>query len=187
MDLVRHLLAQHEVPAKDAFLEFHAALAGYVEPAGNDELVYGIVHPQSHWHGSLAPAADERRGTWFVAYADCHPSYEREMDERGLLYQEGGAVRATSFRVLVEQHAFIWDFWRSGPASREIVRAPADDVAEMVFARLEQFQVRDLCDRVSTIWAGTHFRLLAVDGATWLLWRRPGVEVPTLMQSGLMP
>ncbi len=46
--VVRAALRRHAVPEKDVFLEFHAAFAGYVEPAAHDEFIYGIVHERSY-------------------------------------------------------------------------------------------------------------------------------------------
>jgi hypothetical protein len=100
-DYVRDLAVVHDalissgVPAKEAFLELHAALAGYVEPAVNDEFVYGIIHLDSYWAGPLSPCAWEQDGLWYAAYADAHPSYRREIDEKGVMYGDGGKVAAS--------------------------------------------------------------------------------------------
>jgi len=174
MDVVRNALRRHGVPESDALLEFHQALAGYVEPAGRDEFTYGIIHGDSYWYGALTPDAYEEQGVWYVTYADAHPSYQRQMDENGLMYQEGGGKRARSFRSFIEQHAFVSEFLRSGPVKGHDVWVPANAALELR-VRLEAHRILDLCDGIADVWATSGWCMLAAENHTWLLWSRPGV------------
>src|SRR5262245_28545692 len=160
--VVRDALLRNGVPAKDAFLELHGALAGYVEPAGKDEFVYGIVHVESYWYGSLTPDAYEHNGLWYITYADAHPSYERQVDENGVMYQEGGARRASSYVSLIEQHAFIAEFWNSGPACLRYVNVPSSAAIDLR-EHLEPHRARELSDGIATVWATPGWRLFAAE------------------------
>jgi hypothetical protein len=160
------------VPPSDAFLDFHEALAGYVEPAGQDELVYGIIHHDSYWYGSLSPEASRRRGRWYVTYADGHPSYGREMDEDGVMYADRLTKQAASFVSLIEARAFIAEFWSAGATVRKIVRAPPESFGDLR-ARLDPFRIPELSDGIATVWSTPSYRLLATEAPTWDLWIRP--------------
>jgi hypothetical protein len=177
--VVRDALLRNGVPAKDPFLEFHGALAGYVEPAYKDEFVYGIVHWESYWYGPLAPLSREHRGIWRVAYADAHPSYELEIDENGVMYQGVRNKTAASFVSFIEQHAFIEEFWNAGPVRSHVAKVPLDAAAELR-DRLELFRVSELCDGVATVWATPGWRLLATGSVDWRLWMRPEAPIGEL-------
>lgn len=170
--VVREAVVRTGVPRTDAFLEFHAALAGYIEPAGRDEFVYGIVHPASYWYGALTPQAHEHDGRRYARYADAHPSYEREIDE-------GGAKRAESFVSFIEQHAYVSEFLKSGAARLELLYVPVS-AANDVRSDLHHARVEEVCDRIASVWATPAWCVLAAESSTWLLWRRPDAPISLL-------
>ena len=172
LGVVREALARHGIPPLDVCLAFHAALAGYVEPAGRDEFVYGIIHQDSYWYGQLSPEASHDDGIWYVTYADGDPTYGREMDEHGILYGECRSRQASSFVSFIEQRAFIAEFWGGGPTVRKYVKVPPTFAPELK-ARLEPLRVTELCDGIATVWTGPTFCLFAADSSDWLLWMRP--------------
>jgi hypothetical protein len=171
LTVVRDALISNGIPAAEAFLELHSALAGYVEPALNDEFVYGIIHLDSYWYGPLTPFARERDGLWYVTYADGHPSYRREIDDNGVMYGDGGKT-AASFVTFIEHHAFIAAFWSSGPTVRNYVTVPVSST-EGLKDSLEPLRVREMSDGVATIWATPTFCLYATESRDWMLWMRP--------------
>jgi hypothetical protein len=170
--VVRDALISNGVPAEEAFLELHAALAGYAEPAVNDEFVYGIIHLDSYWAGPLSPCAWERDGLWYATYADGHPSYRREIDEKGVMYGDGGKV-AASFVTFIEHHAFIAAFWNSGPTVGNLVTVPVSSTGGLKDS-LEPLRVQEMSDGIATIWAAPTFCLYATESTDWRLWMRPG-------------
>jgi hypothetical protein len=111
--MVREALQREGVPVTDALLDFHQTFAGYVERDGRDEFVYGLLHRQPKWLDPLQVDAfqdDESARVWYIACADGHPSYDLRIDQSGIYYTTYCVPRASSFFMLTEQAAFVWEF-----------------------------------------------------------------------------
>lgn len=95
-------------PCFSAWLDFHERFAGYVEPLGPDEAIWGIMHEQPQWLSPFeAQVEPEKDGvTFYISCADVHPSYSYQLTNTG----EFLGFPAESFAVHVERCAAGWDF-----------------------------------------------------------------------------
>ncbi|MGD8910732.1 MAG: hypothetical protein PVI92_15430 [Chromatiales bacterium] len=98
------------LPAMEPWLEFHERYAGYVEQIWHDRAVWGLLHFKPRWQAPkrLAYFKDfyEEQEHIIINCADVHPSYEYQLDEKGMFSRE----RSRYFDIYVEQSALHWWF-----------------------------------------------------------------------------
>jgi hypothetical protein len=154
MSVVRRALEAAGVPASDPLLEFHDRFAGYVEP-GPDEQVWGLVHRAPRWLGELEVSASAEDGRHYVICADVHPSYDMQLDQEGVHYTTCTVPRATSFAMMIEQHAFLEEFCAGrGVVSQRLQRCnDRTELREVLLPRVAEVAVAEVSDVHGTIYA----------------------------------
>jgi hypothetical protein len=96
-----------EAPAP--WLDFQERYAGYVEPLGAEQAVWGLVHLKPRWARPLEPELEksyENGAVWFATCADVHPSYVYRLGDNGFFTTQD----ARDFDVKVERNAARLEF-----------------------------------------------------------------------------
>lgn len=113
---LERVLKEKGVVRQPAWLEFQEQYAGYVEPLGADEAIWGILHENSRW---IPPGevdieqAKEEGAESFVTCAEVHRSYVYQLANTGRFREPS----AESFDVKVERNALRVEF-ASAPGFR---------------------------------------------------------------------
>jgi hypothetical protein len=117
---VEKALQRKSAPFFEAWRDFHERYAGYIEPLGAEQAVWGIVHEQSYW---LRPGQAQVEETfdsgadWLVTCAEVHPSYVYRLGNTGFFRD----LRADSFDIKVERNALRWAFFTAAGRQAQIV------------------------------------------------------------------
>lgn len=142
-------------PVFDIWLDFHERYAGYEEPMGKDTAIYGIVHTDSYW---LVPGKvwvkKAVNGTWSVACAEAHGSYDFRLYQDGCFRSFDGGGPCETFDVNMEQHALIWEVKKTGRIwTCDRPKVPAGGL-EAFREAVEAERVAEASDRFNTVWKG---------------------------------
>ena len=109
---VQRAIEDQGVEPFDAWLTFQERYAGYVQPLGRDQAVWGLVHEKAKWMRPNAVVLEERvRNFWFAVCADVHPSYGFWLNCEGEITNGP----ASSVEVYIERLAVQWEFCGDSP------------------------------------------------------------------------
>ncbi len=111
-----------------AWLAYHDAYAGYVEPLGRESAVLGLVHGASHWLAAGEAEVDLwDDGALVITCADVHPSFAYTLFSDGHFWSSGGAGECATYDVKVEQSGAFVEKTRDGRDWKRIVRPMVDN------------------------------------------------------------
>jgi hypothetical protein len=153
--LVRAALEKARVPVTDPLLDFHRVFAGYVIDAYGDEGILGLIHREVCIQSAVRPMAvtayrSRKDGSWSVACADLHASYEMFLKPDGTFFANGPV--ASSYFMYTEQNALAWEFAQRRSARRIQLDARAkEEINRTLLPRLAGRRVEELSDAVSRV------------------------------------
>jgi len=160
---VESLILDAGLPCFDVWLDFHERYAGFVEPIGLDQAVWGLIHAAPSWLSPMRPEFDREpdEDTWYIACADAHPSYDYSLDNRG----EFVGAPAESFDVIVERNALGWEFRQRG-STRALTgdELRGENFRQVFEKQIRPFLVPEASDKHSRYYLSPQY--LLVENAT---------------------
>lgn len=149
---VERALREEGAPCFEVWLDFHELYAGYVEPLGADQAVWGIVHQKSQWippGRASVEQTSEQGSEWLVTCADVHGSYVYRLTDTGRFFERS----AESFDIKVERNAARMAFARD-PRGRAQIWFELKDPAFRERLNREAKVVPEASDRFYRIYLG---------------------------------
>ena len=168
-ETVKQALIDNGYPANEKWLDFHERYAGYCQSFGHDGATWGLVHADTRYSLidgrplSVEAYKDESDGLWHAAAADCHPSYDFTIDERGHCPE----LCVSSFNVHLEQSAIYREFMTQGEKPKQLWSH--DEITQIMTQTTDAIPQKLASDEYRQWWLGEKILAeLDVESDRWL-------------------